>query len=70
MKDILQYIFGGGPRSVTCVSCKYQEDGACRRYPPARVYTGDRLKSPDALDVTVWPVVRPAQDWCGEHERR
>lgn len=50
----------------TCGSCRYYDTGACRRYPPARVYGGDK---PGELDVTVWPVVRLEQDWCGEYMR-
>ena len=49
----------------TCEFCRYQEQGACKRYPPGRVYTGDTSKDATALDVTVWPVVRMS-DWCGD----
>ena len=58
---------GAKDSQPTCGSCRFFSEGACRRYPPARVYTGDISKTPGAMDVTVWPVVRPAQDWCGEH---
>lgn len=48
-----------------CGACRYNVLSACKRYPPYRVYTGDTQKNPDALDVTVWPVVQPG-NWCGE----
>lgn len=51
-----------------CGTCWYYDNGGCKRYPPQRVYTGDTREKKDAVDVTVWPVVRPEQDWCGEHK--
>ena len=53
-----------------CGSCRYYEDQACKRYPPDRVYTGPDHHGGKGLDVTVWPIVRPTVDWCGEHEKR
>lgn len=54
------------PAPQFCGSCRYYENEACRRFPPARVYTGPASTD---LNVTVWPVVRPTIDWCGEYER-
>lgn len=56
----------------TCEFCRFYDQSACKRYPPARVYIpGVRPESgPDAppvADVTVWPVVR-VDNWCGEFE--
>jgi hypothetical protein len=50
----------------TCEFCRYQEQSACRRYPPARVYVPSPDKDhPPIHDITVWPVVR-MDNWCGE----
>lgn len=68
MKDILRYIFGGGPRNATCGSCKFYDQSACRRHPPKRVYTGS-VETPGCVDATVWPVVRETSDWCGEYKK-
>lgn len=48
-----------------CKSCEFNLEGGCRRYPPARVYTGQ------GLDVTVFPVVANADGWwCGEYKEK
>lgn len=52
-----------------CESCRYYDRGACKRYPPARVYTGDVSKDPKAMDVAVWPVVL-VDNWCGEWRKK
>lgn len=52
-------------KQETCGSCRFYDEGACRRFPPARVYS-----PPQSLDVTVWPVVRAELDWCGERQKR
>lgn len=53
------------PTRRFCGSCRFFESGVgmCRRLPPIGVYTGRAV-----IDTTVWPVVRPEQDWCGYHE--
>lgn len=51
-----------------CGTCKFYDQGACRRFPPARVYTPSGDKPEVILDVTVWPVVKP-ENWCGEWKR-
>lgn len=54
-----------------CKICMYNVDGGCRRYPPQRVYTGSKLENPQAMDVTVFPVVMNATGWwCGEYRRK
>lgn len=52
-----------------CGACRYYAEGACRRYPPTRVYRpNDNGGAGSKYDVTVWPIVRPEIDWCGEHK--
>lgn len=62
----MMLLFGlfGSPEPVKCGTCKFFGGGACRRFPPARVHM------PPTGDVTVWPIVRADQDWCGEHEEK
>ncbi len=60
-----------GPKTKpTCATCRYFEDGACKRYPPGRVFQPPPDGAGKGLDFTYWPVVRPEQDWCGEHKGR
>ena len=56
-----------------CGTCRYFDDGACKRYPPIRVCESWDLTSgvPVAkVDLTMRPVVRPEQEWCGEYVRK
>lgn len=54
-----------------CKTCAYHKDGGCRRFPPQRVYTGDRTQDPYAYDVTLFPVVMNADGWwCGEYKEK
>lgn len=58
-----------GARERRCDGCHFYDRGACKRYPPARVYTGDVSKDPEAMDVSVWPVVL-VDNWCGEWRKK
>lgn len=51
----------------TCSSCAFLDDGACRRFPPQRALT---TRADQDVDYTVWPVMRPELDWCGEWRKR
>lgn len=56
--------------AVACGSCRFFTEGACKRFPPVRVYKPPVPEVHGGSDVTVWPLVRPELDWCGEHVRR
>lgn len=56
-----------GKEIIRCETCKYEEYGKCRRYPPIPNAFFD-----ENFDTTefIWPPVNRATDWCGEHTEK
>lgn len=62
-----------------CLTCLYRGDhpdrsmsefAICRRNPPT-VLPGDLAAGGTAAEVvTVWPIIDPNEDWCGEYATR
>lgn len=53
-----------------CGTCRHYDQGGCKRFPPGRVIRPPPDGVGTGVDMTYWPVVRPEQDWCGEHKKR
>lgn len=52
----------------TCKTCRFQDNGWCRRFPPV-LFPEDRRDSYSSYQVNVWtwPGVSD-ESWCGEHK--
>ena len=51
----------------TCQNCKFQYHGQCRINPPVAHVVGFDPEKNQPLIVTVFPSVRPMEDFCGDH---